>query len=619
MCGIAGFISSRADTALTVRKMLPPLARRGPDSEGIYSWPGVTFGHRRLAILDLSEAGAQPMLSQDRNVGVVFNGCIYNFQEIRSLLEKAGHKFRSQCDTEVLIAGYREWGIEGLVPRLHGMFAFAIWDQPNRKLSLVRDRLGVKPLIYWTGDHGIAFASTPASLQAAGFTGAIDPQAILQFLEFGFVTEDRSVFDGLHKLPPATILQWQDGNIRQSCYWQLDPIDESSKITFEEAVEQTEKLLLDAVRIRLISDVPVGVLLSGGIDSALICWALTKLNTKVRAFTVGTPGDPEDETAAAQSIARILDIPHEIVNLSAGQTAPTAELLAAYSEPFASQSALGMLQVSRAVKPFATVLLTGDGGDDVFLGYPFFHNAWRAQQLARSLPSFAPSAWRALRPLCAAIPPLTRARNFLDYTFGGIGAYARVRRGLPYLLQSDLLGPRLEGLTLAHRAVPDSFPSGRQLLSDVFSFHRTMHFTAEFMAKVDGGTMYHSLEARAPFLDQKIWEFAVKLPPQLRFQGGHLKAILREIVRRHIGAETAYRKKQGFSIPIERWLVSQDAAPLASLKSHTLLEQDGWVKPNSLRGAIKQAQAQGEAPFQLWYLLVLEGWLQKQAASGLNP
>ena len=599
--------------------MLPALARRGPDSEGLYTWPGITFGHRRLAILDLSAAGAQPMLSEDRTVGVVFNGCIYNFLEIRKTLEQSGHTFRSQCDTEILIEGYREWGIDGLVSRLRGMFAFAIWDQTNRKLTLARDRLGVKPLVYWSGDAGIAFASTLAALQAGGFAGDIDPQAVLEFLEFGFVTDECAIFAGMRKLPPATILEWQDGRIRQWSYWKLEGIEESSNITFEEAVEETERLILEAVRIRLISDVPVGVLLSGGIDSALICWALAKLNTRVRAFTVGTPGDPEDETAAARSIARALDIPHEIVPLSSDQAAPLEELLGAYSEPFASQSALGMLKVSRAVKPFATVLLTGDGGDDVYLGYPFFYNAWRAQELARRLPSFTPAIWRGVRPICSAMPALKRAKSFLDYTVGGIGAYARVRRGLPYLRQMDLLGPRLSGLTLPHRDVPDSFDSGRNLLSDVFSFHRRMHFTSEFMTKVDGGAMYHSLEARAPFLDQHMWEFAAKLPPKLRFQGGHLKAILREIVRRHIGPEVAYRKKQGFSIPVERWLLTQWSAPLNKLKSGTLLEKDGWVNARSLANAIGQAQGQGEAPFQLWCLLVLEGWLQKLHRTSSSP
>lgn len=612
MCGIVGYVALERPGAaeIAVRSMLPKIEFRGPDGVGLETWPGVALGHRRLAIIDLSDAGRQPMLSDDGTIGLVFNGCIYNFLEIRKELEERGHRFQSRCDTEVILRGYQEWGVVGLAPKLRGMYAFAVWDHPRRKLTLVRDRLGVKPLLYKVRGNEIAFGSTLPAVQASDPAEArIDPQAILEFLEFGFVTEERCADPGVRKLPPASILEWEDGKTRQWTYWTLP--EEPAKISFEEAVEETERLLVESVRLRLISDVPIGALLSGGVDSALICWALTKLNTNVRAFTVGAPGDPDDESAEASEIAKILGIPHEVVELSNDQPVPLDELIAAYGEPFASQSALGMLRVSKAVKPFATVLLTGDGGDDVFLGYPFFYNAWRAEKLANQLPGFTPAAWSALRPLTRP----ARLRNFLDYTIGGIGAYARVRRGIPYLVNRGILGERFRGLTLAHRDVPSSFESGRRLLSEVFCFHRKMHFLSEFMTKVDGGTMHYAIEARSPLLDHKLWEFAATLPPEVRFQGGHLKAVLREIVRRNISPEVAFRKKRGFTIPVERWLASRWSGTLEKLAEPTSeLQRGGWVNRGPLQKALSAALRTNEVPVQLWYLMVLERWLERGPA-----
>ncbi|MBV9085665.1 MAG: asparagine synthase (glutamine-hydrolyzing), partial [Acidobacteriaceae bacterium] len=413
MCGIAGFISRNSSSRASeqVERMLPRLARRGPDAEGLATWPGVALGHRRLAILDLSELGRQPMLSDDGTVGVVFNGCIYNFVELRKDLQKKGHRFRSECDTEVLVRGYQEWGIDKLTAQLRGMFAFAIWDDKHQTLFLVRDRLGVKPLVYYVQNDAIGFASTVSAVRDAGLTSEIDPDAVLEFLEFGYVTDQRCMYRELRKLPPATILEWKSGYVSERCYWTLPGIDERARITFNEAVEETERLLLECVRLRLVSDVPIGALLSGGIDSALVCWAMARLNADVASFTVGTPGDGADESGNAGIVAERLGVRHEVVTLGSTEP-PLDELAEAFSEPFACQSALGVLRVSAAIKPHATVLLTGDGGDDVFLGYPYFLNAWRAERLAQHLPGFAPAVWRVLRPALAEIGPLKRVRNF---------------------------------------------------------------------------------------------------------------------------------------------------------------------------------------------------------------
>jgi asparagine synthase (glutamine-hydrolysing) len=591
--------------------MLGCLTRRGPDSEGLASWPGATLGHRRLAILDLSPAGHQPMLSEDGQTGLVFNGCIYNFMELRAELEQRGHRFHSRCDTEVLLRGYQEWGIDALVPRLRGMFAFGIWDHARGALTLVRDRLGVKPLIYCSRNGEIAFASTLAALRAAGFGGQMDPQAALEFLEFGYVTDARSIYEGISKLPPATILEWRDGRASQRQYWTLPETDERSRISFEEAVEETERLLVESVGLRLISDVPIGVLLSGGIDSTLICWAMRERSANIKAFTVRAPNDPSDESAAAARTARTLGIDHETVDMPEAEFR-LDELVDAYSEPFSCASAQAMLWVSRAVKRMATVLLTGDGGDDIFLGYPLFRNAWYAQRLARHLPDSAPAIWRTARKAVPEAGPGQRLKSLMDYATGGMGALLRAHNGLPYYERRGMLGERLASLRLPQREIADSLPSARRLLSGVIAHHRQVHFTSEFMPKVDGATMYYSMEARAPFLDQKLWEFAAALPPEIRFHGGQMKSVLREIARRRVGPEVASRKKQGFTVPVERWLAGRWSGLFDELRGDTELERGGWIRRGALDGPLREAFRKGWVAGQLWNLLALEHWLRRE-------
>lgn len=618
MCGIAGYVGSGGPKVLgsAVKAMVKTLARRGPDSEHIHSWTGACLGHRRLAILDLSEAGRQPLLSDDLETGVVFNGCIYNFLELRSELEKQGHRFRSNCDTEVLVRGYEEWGIDELTRRLHGMFAFGLWDNKRKSLFLVRDRLGVKPLVYATRGRQIAFASTLTALNAAGMASDVNPEAILEFLEFGWISDGLAVYEGAQKLPAASILEFHDGISRQRSYWR--PTREpDSDYSFDKALEKTESLFLDAVRMRLISDVPIGSLLSGGIDSALICWALKKLNANVKAFTISTPGDPVDESLDATETARVLDIPHEVIALPADEEPALADLINAYSEPFACASALGMLRVCKAVKPQATVLLTGDGGDDVFLGYQHHRTFMFAQHLAARTPDSAAWLWRRIRPSKLTGGHLRRAANLLDYVTGGLGAVTRVHDGLPYFERSGMLGERLTDLRLSNRQIEPSINSARSLLTEYLEYERNTRFVAEYMTKVDGGAMHHAIEARSPFLDQAIWEFASRLPYEVRLRNGELKAVLRAIARRRIGAAVAGRQKRGFSIPIGRWLATKWKAKLNILASDSLLEREGWIRKDSLSAAANIAISSGEAPSQLWYLVVLESWMRQHCENNL--
>ncbi|CAN5806763.1 amidotransferase 1, exosortase A system-associated [soil metagenome] len=612
MCGIAGLIGSTERTAAlaAVGKMVCALARRGPNGEGVEVWGEAVLGHRRLAIFDLSEAGRQPMMSPDRSVGVVFNGAIYNFHDLRDDLVALGYRFNSNTDTEVLVHGYREWGVDKLVSKLRGMFAFGLWDDVARKLFLVRDRLGVKPLVYAVRNGQIAFASTVRALRRGSFVSEIDERAVTEYLEFGFVTDERAIYQGAVKVPAASIVEWSDGSLHTREYWTPPAVNRSHAPSFDEAVEETERLFLRAVERRLHADVPVGALLSGGVDSSLVCWAIARLGGEVTAFTIGTPGDPLDETSDARLTAQRLGISHRVLELSGADTPDMNELISAYGEPFACPSALGMLRVSRAVAASATVLLTGDGGDDVFLGYPEHRYLWLAQKAARSLPDAAARGWYAYRHNFPRLGPLRRAASFFDYTTGGLGAVACARDGLPMYQRNNLLGDRLAKATIPQRAIRWSLHSGRNVLAEFLEYDRRMRFVGEYLTKVDGATMHYGLEARSPFLDQELWEFAASLPLDLRLHGGRLKAVLREFSRRRIDERVARGRKRGFSIPVQRWLVGRWRSAVEDAFRDSLLDEERWVRAAPVLGQIKAAAQRGSAPLQLWYLFVLESWLK---------
>jgi asparagine synthase (glutamine-hydrolysing) len=617
MCGIAGIIGAidPLDAENKVKKMVKVLARRGPDSQGIEKLDGAVLGHRRLAIFDLSDAGRQPMISPDRSVAVVFNGAIYNFRDLRKELIDLGYSFGSNTDTEILLHGYREWGIDRLVSKLTGMFAFGLWDGSRRKLFLVRDRLGEKPLIFATRNRQIAFASTVTPLREAGFVDEIDEDAIGDFLAFGFVTDQRSIYRRATKVPAGSMIEWSDGRMLQRQYWTPAINKRSPGPSFQEAVEETEHLILRSVKERLYADVPVGVTLSGGIDSALVCWAIKKLGSDITAYTVGTPGDPWDETNDAVATARSLGIQHRILEMS-GEIGPEIdELVSAYAEPFACSSALGMLIVSRAMAQSVKVVLTGDGGDDLYLGYPEHRHFWLAQKLSSTLPLPLAKFWPLSRPLIPEIGMLRRASAFLDYATVGLTAIADRQASLSAYTSGNLLGDRLSNRCFANPTVTFRSDGGRRVLDDFLQYHLKTRFVGEYLTKVDGATMYHALEARSPFLDHRLWEFASALPFELLLCGGSLKAILRALVSQRISKQVAIRSKKGFGIPVHRWIVGRWRPQVESLFRNSILEKEGWLNSNATLRLLAGSVQNGSAPLQLWYLFVLESWMQHQSES----
>jgi asparagine synthase (glutamine-hydrolysing) len=591
--------------------MLGKLERRGPDSEGLQQWPSAVLGHRRLSIFDLSEAGRQPMTLPDDSVSVVFNGAIYNFLSLRRELESKGCRFRSQTDTEVLLHGYRAWGIEDLVRRLRGMYAIALWDSLEQRGYLLRDCLGVKPLLYAERQGRLAFASTVPALAAAGFAGPIDAQAVAEYLEFGYVTDQRVIYSGLKKVPAGTVLEFRPGRgiVREWRHWDLPAAGPSGAgPDFEEALSHVEELFMEAVRLRLAADVPVGALLSGGIDSGLVCWAIARLGGNITAFTVSTPDDPGDETDDAKQTAFELGIRHEVIRMSEQDSPTIEELVAAYGEPFGCSSALGMLLVSRAIKPRVTVLLTGDGGDDVFLGYPEHRNLWLAQRTAARLPRLLSLGWLAGKNMVPRVGIIRRAAHLLDYATGGVGAVACAHDGLPYY--RDILGPVLRNATVDQRQIPWSPAAGRQVLADFLRYDQQTRFPGEYMTKVDGGTMAYALEARSPFLDADLWCYTARLPFDLRLQNGRLKALLRELAARRISHRLGQVPKRGFSIPASRWMMTRWRHSVTEVFADSRLAAEGWIDGAGLAAAWREAQASNKVPVQLWYLYVLEHWLR---------
>ena len=616
MCGIAGLagFGDRDEARRRVREMLSTLTRRGPDGEGLEAWNGAALGHRRLSIFDLSDAGRQPMLSPDGSIGIVFNGAIYNFRELRVELEALNYKFKSHTDTEVLVHGYDAWGLDRLLERIRGMFALALWDDRKRTLFLVRDRLGVKPLLYSIQNGQLAFASTARALRAGGFADQIDDLAIADYLEFGYVTDARSIYRGVSKVAAATVVEWSAGKIQTREYWR-PPVPGNKQPSFAEAVEETERLFVRAVERRLFADVPVGSLLSGGVDSSLVCWATAHLGGDVTAFTVGTPGDPADETSDATETAKYLGIRHKVLELSGDSEPNIDELVSAYGEPFACSSALGMLRVSKAVRGSATVLLTGDGGDDVFLGYPEHRHFLMAQKLARSLPGFVANGWRGNRDKVPQVGSLKRMTSFLNYSTGGLGAIACTHDGLPSYERYGMLGERLAGVSVAQRSIEWSNESARNVLTEFLEYDRDNRFVGEYMTKVDGATMFHSLEARSPFLDQDMWEFASGLSFETRLHGGRLKSILRELARQKLGERVSRGSKRGFTIPVQRWLVGRWRNALTELLQTSILDREGWINSRAALDRLTAAAEKGRAPNQLWYIFVLESWLRHEHSS----
>jgi asparagine synthase (glutamine-hydrolysing) len=563
MCGIVGYAGRPgAHAASLFAAMRDTISHRGPDACGVWSAPdgSVVLGHRRLAILDLSPAGAQPMENSNGTTVVVFNGEIYNHEELRRELTADGRHFRGRSDTEVLLAAYDAWG-ERCVERLRGMFAFAIYDQSRRVLFMARDRAGEKPLYWAESRGGLVFASELKALMAdSEFPRRLSPEGLAYYLSLGYVPGDRCILQGAHKLMPAHCLTWPlaGGAPKIRRYWDIPPSRPGETSSVDELTDQLQHVLTAAVVEQLVADVPLAVLLSGGVDSSLVAAIAAKVSgSRVRTFTVTLPNHPRlDESRHARSVAAYLGTDHVELPLDQSSADLIQVLAVQYDEPLADSSMIPTYLLAKTVSRHCKVVLGGDGGDELFGGYLAYQSALRREQLRVRLPGGA-------RSLIAAtarriLPTGARGRNALmalaGTTADGIAQSAIWTDAADYPRMSPWLSRRSQAYspTLWRR---DLVEVARGLPGAAMAADFRSYLPDDILVKVDRASMLCSLEVRAPFLDQRVIEFAYeRVPSRLQATLEERKILPKSLAKRLLPPDLDIDRKQGFTIPISEWL-----------------------------------------------------------------
>jgi len=629
MCGIAGIVHvdrHRTVDPEALRAMSDALAHRGPDDAGEHISAGAALASRRLAIVDTSSLGRMPMLSDDGQVALVFNGEIYNHIELRTALRERGWRFRSGADSEVLLKLYLQDGIQA-VQHLIGMFAFAIWDAGKRSLVLGRDRLGVKPLLYRESADGIRFASEMRGLLAEpGFEPEVDPEAVHHLIALRFVPRPRTPFIGVRQLPPAHLLIHEGGASRLERYWSYPDTGTTVEESQRSLEERCLRTIDEAVRLRLRSDVPVALLLSGGIDSSVIAYHMRRNTTRTfRAFTVGFSEADYDERSRARDVARRFGVDLEEIEISRRATDDIEQIVAHMQIPFADPSLLPLWLLSKEVSRYVKVALVGDGGDETFAGYDRYRAhlladrfGWLPGLLSRT-PFYAlldaASSEKSRRNLPG------RIRRFLD----GWELPARERnavwlanpgaRRISRLYQADFAAHvRSIDPTSALGAFPNDWGSKR-LIESLLRADLEHFLPDDLLFKADTASMAFGLELRSPFLDHRVVEMAARLPGRFKVRGGSSKWFLRRLYRSRLPASILKARKSGFGLPLDHWLrgdlhaVARDLLLSGGACSRTYLNPDAV-------GAVLKIHRTGQRNYDelIWTLIVLELWLRGVAA-----
>lgn len=632
MCGIIGQWNFRSNNAVDrglLQEMAKRIAHRGPDDEGFYIHKDVGLGFRRLAIIDLSPAGHQPMPNADETIWIIFNGEIYNYQELRQDLEQKKYIFRSKTDTEVVLHLYEEYG-EQCIQKLRGMFAFAIWDGKKQKLLLVRDRLGKKPLKYWVGAHGISFASELKALLAdPTLPREVDYQAVDQYLTYQYVPHPATGFQHIQKLPPAHYLVVQDQKVRVQRYWQLDYSHKEQR-TEKEWIEGIRENLDEAVKIRMQADVPLGAFLSGGVDSSAVVAFMAKHSAKpVKTFSIGFQEQTHNELPYARAVAKMYGTDHTefIVEPKALEILP--KLIYHYEEPYADSSAIPSYYVAQQTRQHVTVALNGDGGDENFAGYPWYPVHAFASRYAK-LPKVLQTVIAGGAHFASGtFPTVATARGWRFARGIGETAARRYSRYLAYFHPDELL-PMLqpEHRQRYSRTATEDFlgkyfaqashfsPVDQALFVDISTY-----LPDDLLAKVDIATMAVSLEGRSPFLDHTFMEFAATIPASLKLRGREKKYILKRALEGIVPAKNLHRKKMGFSVPLAQWL-RNDFRPIMQ---ETFFQSDAFVKQIFTESALQTMVSEHTSgkvnhANRLWALLTLELWYREFIThSGSRP
>ena len=625
MCGITGWanLDSHAPPPDGARDLLHAMCERmvhrGPDSEGLFVTTGAALGMRRLAIIDLV-TGEQPVFNEDKSVSVILNGEIYNYRELRSMLEKRGHAFRSASDTEVLPHLYEEFG-DAMVRELNGMFAFALWDSRRRRLLIARDRFGEKPLYWGVFDNTLLFASEPKVLLAhPAVRPALNLNALRQYLSFDYVPVPLSIYEGINKLPAAHRLTLEGGRLNVERYWQLSYKTAEPVPSENEAAERLRELMADAVRMRLVSDVPLGVLLSGGVDSSTVAALAVRASSEaVKTFSISFAESSFDESAYARGVAKFLGTDHHEERLSANLAANLVSEIGAWmDEPFSDPSLVPTYLLSRFTRKHVTVALGGDGGDELFAGYPMYAGHRWAEVYKR----FPTVLRRGLfEPVVKLLPVKTKNLSF-DYKalrFVTGAKYDPVTRHHVWFgsftpeEQQQLLTPEAlaasDGEIYADaRAIAGECDSA-DLVTQMQSVDTRLYLAEDILTKVDRASMAVSLEVRAPFLDPRVAEFAASLPCNYKLRGVKTKYILKKAVHDLLPAFVTRRGKKGFGVPVAEWLKVK-LRPLArDLLSPERVRRAGVFDPDFV-ARLQDEHERGVANHRklLWTLLMFELW-----------
>lgn len=623
MCGIAGIfathVSSLCDLQPTINRMVQSIQHRGPDDQGTWVSTGIALGHVRLSIIDLSSAGHQPMVNEDGRVHIVFNGEIYNFAELRAELKGHGYHFKSHTDTEVILNGYHLWG-EEIFRRLRGMFAIALWDQRSEKMVLARDRVGKKPLFYaWCGGVFLFASEIKAILAWPGFKREPDYEAIHHYLTLQYVPAPWSAFKGVKKLPQASyIVVTRDGQAPIKKYWELPAPVHARPRPLPELKEELVALLNETVRLRMVSDVPLGGFLSGGVDSsAIVAMMAHHSSGRVKTFTIGFDEADFDERDYARIVAERYDTDHHEMVVRPDAVSIMPLLTWHYNEPFADPSAIPTYCVSQIARQHVTVALNGDGGDESFLGYSRYtqclHTEW-ISGLPRPLRRFASRLVQAIPPQVDRYRALRVGRRWLSYISEKDSR--RYAPSMAYFFEHDKeagydrhLQPFLNNSTLdLLEPYFQQSPSyvGGAAWADIHTY-----LPDDLLVKVDIASMAHGLEARSPLLDHQLMEWAARIPAAQKMTGGVTKAILKSAMEPFLPKEILYRPKMGFGVPIDQWLKGQ----LKEFTYDTLLSpkagQRGLIKPNYVKTMLDEHCSGVRLHHtRLWALLMLELWFQ---------
>lgn len=644
MCGITGFLQSGGqnvlDMKVAVRQMTDTLLHRGPDAGGVWvdATAGVALGHRRLAIVDLSPTGAQPMISAADRYVIVFNGEIYNFREIRCQLEARGRHFRGTSDTEVMLAAFEEWGITDSVPRLNGMFAFAVWDRTEHTLYLCRDRLGEKPLYYgYAADVFLFGSELKALVRHPKFHRSIDRNALALYLRHNYIPAPYSIYQGISKLSPGCILTLRSNSVPSiHRYWSLKEVVArgiESPLTCppEAAVEQLDALLRDAVKLQMVADVPLGAFLSGGIDSSTIVGLMQAQSARpVRTFTIGFNEEQFDEAQYAKTVARHLGTEHTELYITPQEAmAVIPKLPQIYDEPFADSSQIPTHLVSQLARQVVTVSLSGDAGDELFGGYRMYSSVMEVNKRLAPIPSVLRhvAAWTMEKAVRTGLLDNFKVK---DGKYVGAGFLAdrltKMAKVLRFRSSEDLYrymisewrapSELLEGVEEPPTAFTD--PARKLALPHVLQTMQYIDMDSflpdDILAKVDRAAMAVSLETRIPLLDYRVVEFAWRVPVAMKLRNSYGKWLLRQVAYRYVPQQLLERPKKGFAVPVDLWICGPLREWAESLLDEDRLRKEGLFNPIPIRKIWHDHLAgTRNSKSQLWDILSFQAWQESQA------